>query len=181
MTNPAPHPAIDGWESILDEGEKILWQGRPNGAVVFKLGNLMTFIFGLFFAGFALFWMIMAASAGGGFWMFGLLHFSVGIGLAFGSLFWSAFKRRRMWYTLSTRRAFIATDLPLKGRQLKSYPIGPDTILEFTDGPLATLNFNKEMRRGKNRTYTVDIGFERIKDGASVYRLMRDIQKKTKP
>jgi len=181
MTNIAASHTPDGWAAILDEGEKILWQGRPDGAVVFKAVNIMTFIFGLFFAGFALFWMVMAAQGGGGFWMFGLLHFSVGIGLSFGSLFWGAFKRRHTWYTLTDRRAFIATNLPLKGRQIKSYPIKPETLLDFTDGPFATLNFGVEWRRGKNKSYTVDIGFERIKDGPKVYRLMRDIQKKKQP
>jgi len=83
-----------GWGDILDPGETILWQGRPDGAMVLKLSNIVMLVFGLFFAGFALFWMVLAASAGGVFWMFGLIHFSVGIGIAFGALFWSAYRRR---------------------------------------------------------------------------------------
>ena len=41
------------WENILDPGERILWQGRPDGAVVFRIQNAVTFLFGLAFAGFA--------------------------------------------------------------------------------------------------------------------------------
>ena len=33
----------DGWDGLLDEGEEILWQGRPDGRFVFKpsMTNLM--------------------------------------------------------------------------------------------------------------------------------------------
>ena len=65
MTAPA------GWEGILDTGETILWQGRPDGKIVLRPANTATFVFGLAFAGFALFWMIMASTAGGFFWAFG--------------------------------------------------------------------------------------------------------------
>lgn len=167
-----------GWEGILDKGEKILWQGRPDGKIHMKIGNYASFGFGLIFAGFAVFWMVMASSAGGGFWMFGLIHFFVGIGLSFGSIFWSAYKRRNSWYTLTDKRAFIASDLPLKGRSLNSYPIKADTVLEYQQGAFSTIHFSEETRRGnKGRRYTVKIGFERIGDGDKVYRLMRDVQK----
>ena len=171
----------DAWDNILDEGEKVIWQGRPEGGIVFKPRSIMTFIFGLFFAGFAFFWMVAAASAGGFFWTFGLLHFSVGIGLSFGSIFWDVWKRRHTWYTLTDRRAFIATNLPISRKQLNSYVIEADTIIDFQGGYLASINFAHEMRSGKNRKYRIDIGFQRIKNGDDVYKLMRDIQKKKKP
>ena len=167
-----------GWEGILDAGEEILWQGRPDGRVIFTFGNVVGFFFGLFFAGFALFWMIMASAGGGYFWMFGLLHFGVGLGVAFGAMFWSAWRRRHSWYTLTDRRAFIATDIPFRGRSLKSYPITRETVLDYDGGALATIHFNHEMRRGRNGQYKVDVGFERIENGAEVYRLMRGIQEK---
>ncbi|MEO0751836.1 MAG: aspartate carbamoyltransferase catalytic subunit [Pseudomonadota bacterium] len=167
-----------GWDGILDTSETILWQGRPDGKVIFRLSNFVGFVFGLFFAGFALFWMVLASSAGGAFWMFGLIHFFAGLGVAFGAMFWSAWRRRHTWYTLTDRRAFIATDLPFRGRSLKSYPITRETVLEYDGADPATIHFNHEMRRGKNGQYRVDVGFERITDGAEVYRQMRDIQKR---
>ncbi len=167
-----------GWEGILDEGETIVWQGRPDATVVLTVANVGGFLFGLFFAGFALFWMIMASQAGGGFWMFGLIHFFVGLSVAFGAMFWNAWRRKHTWYTLTDRRAFIATDIPFKGRKLNSYPITPDTVISYQAGDLATLHFASEMRQGKNRNYTVPVGFERVPDGDEVYRLMRDIQER---
>lgn len=166
-----------GWEDILDKDEKILWQGRPDAGIHLKIGNIATFGFGLVFAGFALFWMIMAAQGGGGLWMFGLIHFSVGISMSFGPVFWSAYTRRHSWYTLTNGRAFIAVDTPIKGRSLKSYPINQDTVLEYNQGPLATIYFSEIIKRGnKGRRYSVQIGFERISEGDEVYRLMRRVQ-----
>ena len=167
---------ISGWEGILDKDEKILWQGRPDAKVRLRLSKLAGFVFGLFFAGFALFWMVMASMAGGFFWMFGLLHFFVGLGVAFGALLGSSWRRKHSWYTLTDRRAFIATDLPFRGRSLKSYPITRETMLDFDGGDPATIHFNHELRRRKNGHTKVAVGFERIKDGAEVYRLMRGIQ-----
>lgn len=167
-----------GWEGILDEGEAVLWQGRPDAAVIFRIEKAFQFIFGLFFAGFALFWMVMAGAMGGGyFWMFGLLHFGVGIAISFGALFKDAYRRRYTFYTLTSKRAFIATDMPHKGQHLESYPITPDTALTYIPGALATVNFaTKDRRSGKNHWQTEPIGFERITDGDTVYRQMREIQ-----
>jgi hypothetical protein len=167
-----------GWEGILDETEQVLWQGRPDAKVILKISSLVGFVFGLFFAGLALFWMIAAAQGGGFFWMFGLLHFSVGVSIALGAVFWDAWRRRHSWYTLTDRRAFIATDMPLRGRSLKSYPFTRETVLDFDGGEPATIMFNHEMRRGRRGPYRVDVGFERIKNGAEVYRLMREIQER---
>ncbi len=166
------------WESILDDDETILWQGRPSAAVRFKVGNIIGMLGGLGFAGFALFWMIMASRSGGGFWMFGLIHFTVGLSIAFGAIFWNAFRRRFTWYTLTNKRAIIATDIPVKGRALKSYPIRHNTVLEYEPGRNSSIIFSEEVKRGsKGRRYTVKIGFEEISDGDKVYRLMRDIQR----
>ncbi|MCP3970569.1 MAG: aspartate carbamoyltransferase catalytic subunit [Rhodobacteraceae bacterium] len=165
------------WEGILDEGEAIRWQGRPGGRVVWQVQHVFTFLFGLAFAGFAVFWMIMASKAGGGFWMFGLIHFSVGVGLAVGPPFWNAWTRGHTWYTLTDRRAIIATDTPFLGRKLQSYPIAEDTAIEYQPGDPATIHFAHEYRRGKNRSRRVAIGFERIEYGQEVYRMIREIQK----
>ncbi|MEP2532087.1 aspartate carbamoyltransferase catalytic subunit [Shimia sp.] len=170
----------DGWEGLLDPDEKIQWQGRPDGAFTFNWDHGIPFIFGLFFAGFALFWMIMAAQGSGGFWMFGLLHFLVGLGIALGPVFWPTWQRRHTWYTLTNKRAFIASDLPLKNKRLDSYPITAGTVFSFYDEPLATIHFAETSKRTKKGTHTVKIGFERIPEGRKVLSLMRDIQDKAR-
>jgi len=165
-----------GWEGILDKGEHILWQGRPDPGFRLRLGYIVSGIFGLFFAAFALFWMVMAASAGGFFWMFGLLHFSVGLGIAVGPIAYDILRRRNTWYTLSDRRAFIATDLPLVGRRLQSWPITSSTVLELQDNDPPSIYFAEEFKRTKNGHRRVPIGFEAIADAPEVLKLMREIQ-----
>lgn len=166
-----------GWEGLLDPGERIVWQGRPDTAVVWTARSIPTMLFGVVFAGFALFWMIMASEAPGNFWMFGLIHFAVGVGLIIGPTFWSAYRRRNSWYTLTDRRAFIATDMPPMGRRLKSYPIDADTVLEFDGNEPGTIHFAHEYRRSKNGSYKVNIGFERVTGAAEVYGHFRAVQR----
>lgn len=173
----------NGWDGILDDDETILWQGRPDGAIVFRPANIMSAIFGLLFAGFALFWMIMASMAGGLFWMFGLLHFFVGLGIAGGGLVRDAWVRRHTHYSLSTKRAFIATDLPWFGRSLRHVPITPDVTINATGDGLTSIVFGREeiSVRGKNgtRKRKVDIGFERLADADTVLRHLRKIEKRS--
>ncbi len=166
------------WQGILDPGERIVWQGRPDQGFFVEAGNIPTALFALFFTGFAVFWMSMAARSGGPFWMFGLIHFSVGLTMFWKALFGTTSRHRRTWYTLTDRRAFIATDLAFKGRDLRSYPITPDSEISWQDGPPPTIHFARERRTGdKGRSHTVPIGFERIPDGRAVIARLREIQR----
>lgn len=167
----------DEWEGILDPDEQIIWQGRPDGAFVLKPAMIGLAIFGTFFAGFALFWMIAASMAGGIFWMFGLLHFGVGVSLVVGSLMGPSYVRRRTWYTLTDQRAMIAKVFPLKGRSLKSYPITKDTNIEYADDGIPSVFFATEQKRRKGGHYSVPVGFERITDAKAVMQMIRKIQK----
>ncbi len=166
------------WDGILDADEDILWQGPSDGGITFSADQgPMGILMGLFFMGFSLFWMSSAMQAGGSLWMFGLLFFAVGFYNAIGCHFWKAYLRSNTFYTLTTKRAFIAQNVPLKGKSLKSYPITETTVLEYDGAEPATINFaSEERKRSKGSRYTVDIGFERIRDGRKVMALMRSIQ-----
>lgn len=166
----------EGWDGVLMPGEEILWQGRPDAAFQFGAAQFATALFGLFFAGFATVWMLLASTGGGYFWTFGLIHFSVGIGLAIGAFVYAPWRRRHTWYTLTNRRAFIATDLPFAGRKLRSWPIDADTGISHDGGDPATVHFAQEFIQTKNGTRTVPIGFERISEGELVHRMMAGIR-----
>ena len=163
----------DAWKDILDNDEEILWQGRPDPAFHVDWDKGLEMLFGLFFWGFSIFWMMMASRAGGGFWLFGIPFFMIGFFMVIGRHFWKTYLRRNTWYTLTNKRAIIATNIAVKGKSLKSWPINHKTPIEYHQGPPDTLIFAHEERRGKNGTYTIDIGFERIRDGAHVFKLMR--------
>ncbi|NOX41976.1 MAG: aspartate carbamoyltransferase catalytic subunit [Alphaproteobacteria bacterium] len=166
-----------GWDGILDPGEEIIWQGRPDGKIVMGIANIIGVIFGMFFAGVALIWMVAAASSGGLFWMFGMIHFTVGLGIAFAAVYMGAYKRRNSWYTLTNRRAFIAYHFSVVGKQLKSYPINEGTVLDFQDDELASIFFATERRITRKGSHTIKIGFERIANGRAVYAKFREIKR----
>ncbi len=171
--------AIDtsGWEGLLDPGERILWQGRPGTAIRIALGDIVLIVFGTCFAGFSLFWMVMASQAGSFFWLFGSLHFCVGMGIILWPVLGRPYLRRHTWYTLTDKRAFIATDVPLRGKRLKSYPINADNSLTFEDRQPGSVIFASEWRRGRNSSYETRIGFKDIDDARAVYGLMRRVQR----
>ena len=171
-----------GWAPYLDPGEHLLWEGRPNTGLRFKPSDIFITIFGCFFGGFALFWIIMASAIGGDapggigylFPLFGLPFLLIGGYLAFGRFFWDSYARSKTVYALTTKRGIIARQT--FGRSLKSYPIQKRTDIEYLPGPEATIYFAKEEKQGKNGRYTVKRGFEHFNDGDTVYRLIRAIQ-----
>ena len=170
-----------GWDGILDEGEVILWQGRPVSGLSFHGIDIISTLMGLFFMGFSLFWMSMAASIAMGFGksdfggilpfifpLFGLPFFFIGFYNAIGHILWDAYLRSKTHYTLSSKRAYIALDHPTQGKTLKNYPIDANTDVILKVGPPDSVWF-----AGKR------IGFARIEDGRAVLKLMRQIQKDT--
>ena len=176
MTNPAATPPA-GWENILAPGETILWQGRPKQGIAWNKSRTFTTLFGLAFSGFALFWMIIAATAGGYIWTFGLIHFTAGLGVIFAPILWPVYMRKRTWYTLTTDNAYIADITLLGQKRLRSYPITKDTPIARISGDYPTINFASEERRGKRGPYHISIGFERLTEPDTVHGLIRKIQK----
>jgi len=171
-----------GWDTYLDRGEKLLWEGAPKPGLRFKPSDLILSVSGGFFFAFSVFWISMASTMPSGmvgfdllFPLFGVPFVAVGAYLMVGRFFWEAHVRSKTRYALTTKRGIIARSA--WGRTLKSYPIDDDTRIEFLPGETATLYFAREEKRGsKGARYTVQHGFEYIADGDEVYRLMRRIQ-----
>lgn len=179
---PPPAPVPAGWEGILEEGEQILWQGAPDPRVIFSLTQIPEILFGLFFAGFALFWTTMASLTGGIFGLFGLPFLVVGLMVIFKSNYLMAFLNRHTYYTLTSRRAIIATSFPYVKREMKSYPIDAKTEIELSqEDEFGTIIFHRKLwhsRRSGSRSK--DIGFYRIQDARRVFSLMRQIQQEAR-
>ncbi len=184
--------APPGWEGILEPGERILWQGAPDPRPRLTPGNLITALFGLVFAGFAVFWMLAALGAGAG-WgaLFGLPHLAIGAGLAWWAVWGRVFRLRRSFYTLTDRRAFIATRWPLLGRRLEIWPIEPGAPITYVppeDGRPGSVFFATRTvvrshhdpdERGPWLRRSIErrpVGFEDIPDAEKVLGLIRRIQ-----
>ncbi|MBT53981.1 MAG: aspartate carbamoyltransferase catalytic subunit [Mameliella sp.] len=179
MTLPdAPSQTPSGWDGILDPGETIRWQGRPDSGIHLRGRDYAVMAFGLLFGGFALVWMALVWSVGGSFWMFGLLHFAVGVAIVLWPLLGRPYLRRHTWYTLTNQRAFIAANVPLRGKTLKSYPISKDSPLTLEAGTLGSVFFAIERQQKSKSGYRdVRIGFEYIADAREIFGLFRDIQR----
>ena len=169
----------DPWAGILSPNEDILWQGSPEPG--FSCGPVQIFgiLFGLAFSGFALFWMILAMQADGLFWMFGLIHFTAGLAVIVGNTIWPTYKRRHTFYTLTNKNAFIASNLPIRGKSLKSYPITIHTPIDYQNREYPNIMFATKTVRTKNGSREVPIGFERIADAPTVLAHIRKIQDAT--
>ena len=164
------------WRGILDDGEDIVWQGQPTPKLRFEFRSPLEPFFFIFFTGFSVFWMAMASMAPGPFWMFGLLFFGVGSYNLIGKHFWKAWERRSSFYTLTNKRAFIASKSIFGTRKLDSYPLTSGKPLHFVEGKLSSIYFDNKETRGQNGTFTEQIGFEMLVDGRGVFRKMRDVQ-----
>ncbi|WBU64340.1 aspartate carbamoyltransferase catalytic subunit [Paracoccus aerodenitrificans] len=164
----APVAGHSGWQGILDEGETILWQGQPDHRFRFEVENTGRLLFFVFFVGFAVFWMYMAAKADIFFSLFGLIFVAVGSYNLLSLTIMPSYIRSRTWYTLTDRRAIVATDIPVQGRRLVSYPIDRGTPVEYMPGPPPSVLI------GGNK----DTGFHYIDDAEHVMTLIRDIQKR---
>ncbi|RVV98350.1 hypothetical protein EKE94_05340 [Mesobaculum littorinae] len=185
MTSPAPE---DGWEGILDPGEEILWQGRPDGALVLS-GGLGRSVFGLAFTAVSVLILREIAADGPPLAMLWALPFlGIGLYMLAGRFAWDALRRRHTWYTLTDRRAFIATEL-FGRRRLNSWPIRPDTPVTLDPGPPDDVWFAEDWReirhhdrrdRGhrhsRPRRVRRRVGFRRIAEGRRVMGLIHQIQ-----
>lgn len=176
--------APDPWAGILDPGETVLWQGRPDTRPQWAMLSPQRLTLGVVFIVAAALWGWQSAGlaqAGGAMALLPWIAvplLAVGLFNLAGHVLWDAFRRRCTWYTLTNRRAFIATDIPFRGKRLKSYPINRETILSFDESEPASIGFAFEPVPMKRSTRMKMVGFERIADGQTVFALMRGVQGK---
>lgn len=164
------------WDGILEDGEKILWQGRPDNSLnLFGSIGQGTFI-GLGFVGIVGFityeqlpginvkaWMISA---------FPILL--IGIGTIFFDIFGPSLRRGKTWYTLTNRRALIATIHPVfRRRKLEHFWLNPSQEARWKDtSPPSIIFETRSRRRGQYRRVFYDVGFERIDEADKVLTLI---------
>jgi succinate dehydrogenase hydrophobic anchor subunit len=173
-------PNHAGWTGQLEDDERILWQGRPDGRVRIRASGLIMSVLGAVLLGFALFWVnvTFAMTVGETLWHWVLPALAIpvlalGVFMLIGQYIWDALRRRRTWYTLTDRRAFVARHLIR--RNLTEYQIDARTSLQFQErrGGLGTIWFTANPTGGRKGR----AGFELIGDARRVHKMMRFIQK----
>jgi hypothetical protein len=174
MSDGEGETAPPGWEGLLDPGERIIWRGRPSPRFRFSLLTVFFIVWAAIFGGVPLSLVLSGADDGGGPLL--LLFVLVAATMLGGHLAWPRLRSRSMFYTLTDRRAFIATDF-FGIRSLKSYPITADTPLELRDGRGGGVIFERRRTRSrKGGTMVQEIGFLGLDDPREPFRLMRQIQ-----
>lgn len=131
----------------LREGEKTCWIGRPNAARFAVQKSWNTFLLGIPFTAFSLFWTYKAADEGIFFRLWGIPFIVVGLGML-GSPLWQYWRGHKTIYAATNKRLLIITKGILSSA--KSYtPMDIDDIerKERGDGS-GTIIFARERRSG---------------------------------
>lgn len=192
-------------QPYLAAGERVLWEGRPQG-IVMSGASVAQGCFGGVFAGFALFWMSMAflitSSASRGFQpfqlfpLFGLIFFFVGVGMIWSALVSGPRRRGSGRYAVTDRRILFLTIAPRM--QLKELPITPALRLELnanSDGsgtiefmdPVSVQDMDgmayRSRRYGPGYAYRQEnyYTFYKIADAVEVHRLISNLIASTRP
>ncbi|WP_193140625.1 MULTISPECIES: aspartate carbamoyltransferase catalytic subunit [unclassified Meridianimarinicoccus] len=173
----------NGWDDILEPGEELLWQGQPDPRPDWRAQTLRETLFGLAVTVFSLFWMAKALGIGADasfmglvFPLMGLPFLVMGLSRAGGKIALGVWRRRHTWYSLTNRRAFIATNL-LGRRTLDAYPIGPVTPLDHEEGPPDHIWFATDFVKTAQGSKRRRIGFTHLPDSRAVYDRMRRLQR----
>ena len=165
------------WEGILEPGEVMEWQGAPVRGLRWELTNRtsLAFVF-LGAAGVTLYGITrdpQLHSVGEA-----LLKFAAwAVILALGYHAYSFWNRRRTFYSLTNRHAFIAT-WHFGVQTLKAYPLPDPTDLRLIQTTPGHVMFAKDwvLRRSwldrEQELQQVDVGFRDIADPRQVYELM---------
>ena len=129
-------------ESSMDEKlygallphERLLWQGRPAGGLIFQTSDILAIPFSLLWGGFALFWNVSVWTiADGAPWFFklwGLPFLAVGLYITVGRFFADMWMRNRLLYAVTDRRILI---LRSYSSTIRSYDIQHLPALELEE------------------------------------------------
>lgn len=165
--------------------ESILWCGAPAEKQRFSIRETPTFLFGIPFLAFAIFWTTMAASASSGgpfgvvFPLFGIPFIAVGIFLVFILPYKTLKNRNNAVYAITDKRVYILYDnSQQKLVSYERYQLSNITV-EIKDGNTGNIRFQTGQyydttgRRGRYGTVrSVYDGFYGISDVQYVFRIL---------
>ena len=92
--------------SLMAPDEHILWHGKPEPGTVLSSQDVFMIPFSLLWCGFAVFWTVGAAKAGGTFGLFGVPFLLMGLYMVFGRLVHAAYLRKNSYYVITNKRIY---------------------------------------------------------------------------
>lgn len=167
----------DEWHQILEPGEEIIWQGRPVPSRVISRPDKNLFGFGIGLVIIGIIWILAEMQENSPEQALKYLPFIAGCAIMAAAVIAAIYRPKRTWYSMSNRRTFIDTDIPLQKRSLKSYPLISETPLELIDEEPGTVLFSEELiDGGEGEDYWASVGFEHIPNPQHVYSLIQEIR-----
>jgi len=97
------------FRKYLRGGEEIIWSGQPVSGKLPTKQIVPVAVFGLFFMGFSIFWMIMASRAAGVMAVFGVPFLLIGAYIVFGRLMKTTKFQDNTFYALTSERLMICS------------------------------------------------------------------------
>lgn len=184
-----PPTEQEDWQDYLGPGEHLVWTGAPLPDKRIRLSDVGMMLFSLPFLLFGL--GALAALVYGLIsgqintpsnallavllFVFGIIFTVVGGVAGFGSWLHGRFAHRFVRYALSNRRAYVATTW--WGRELQSYPIRPDALLEIHHDRLDTVRLHIRTETDSDGdVQQIKLDFIGQPDGMALYRLIQRLQ-----
>jgi hypothetical protein len=135
--------AMEAVGSELARNERLLWAGKPAGGIKLQLEDFMLIPFSIIWAGFAIFWEILALTSGAPllFALWGIPFVLAGIYLLIGRFVADAMQRGRTYYGVTDQRAIIITGWSTKNVQSIALHTLPDVSLKAGSGDRGTITF----------------------------------------
>ena len=173
-------------ENELEPSERVLWAGKPNPKVIFHSEDSYVIPFSLMWGGFAIFWEASVVRQGWGFGqLWGIPFVVLGQYFIWGRFFYDNWKKRRIVYVLTDRRALVIVRPPQSSmisarlgavgsiqKEVRSDGIGTITI----GTPISTRSGTKPKSFGSlGLNYGVPV-FVDIDDANQVYRKIEQIR-----
>lgn len=164
---------ICDWTEDLEEGEKLLWQGRPGIGIIFSAHHYL-------FAA-----IITILSSVHYFYSNAREPYFTGISLSYvilflvlaGALLWPSIIRHHSRYAVTNKRALIAAQKPFHQTQITSYPAQDWTPLVLAGKAPSNLYFtSRKILALRAADRNVQVGFEQISNGNDVHKIMQDVQ-----
>ncbi|MGM9631899.1 MAG: hypothetical protein ACI3XL_02260 [Eubacteriales bacterium] len=148
--------------------EYVVWRGRPSKKRAPE--DFVMMPFGLFFAGFAIFWTIMAFTLTGSLvGLFGLLFIAVGLYVMFGA----RITRRKTFYVITNHKIYRSIFGRVDMVDLANLP--PMRVVANKNGTGSILFGEYHYHSGKHTHTGLVLSIDNIDDVASVQRIISDM------
>ena len=169
----------------LHPDENLLWTGQPYTSRKFR-PNPLVVIFMVFWFGFAVFWTVTAASAGGFFGLFGIPFMLIGGFMLYHILFGQKKQLAATVYAVTDRRAIILS-VDRRGTGCTEFLFSrlSNVTMDEVTGTTGTIRFlpdqpyytgyeSPRYRRGRSPDYDLRTAFLCIDRVQEVYRLISE-------